>query len=30
VIVLLVLAFPLGIAGFARARWERARGFEAA
>jgi branched-chain amino acid transport system permease protein len=30
VIVLLVLAFPLGIAGFARARWERARGVEAA
>jgi branched-chain amino acid transport system permease protein len=29
-IVLLVLAFPLGIAGFARARWERARGMEAA
>jgi branched-chain amino acid transport system permease protein len=29
-IVLLVLAFPLGIAGFARARWERAKGLEAA
>lgn len=29
-IVVLVLAFPQGIAGFARARWERAKGLEAA
>jgi branched-chain amino acid transport system permease protein len=29
-IVLLVLAFPEGIAGFTRSRWERARGIEAA
>jgi branched-chain amino acid transport system permease protein len=29
-IVLLVLAFPQGIAGFVRQRWERARGPEAA
>ncbi|WP_144299387.1 ABC transporter permease [Elioraea rosea] len=29
-IVVLVLAFPQGIAGFARDRWERARGLEAA
>jgi len=29
-IVLLVLAFPQGIAGFVRQRWERARGLEAA